>query len=144
MAASPSMTLLTSPPPRHRPACGHYVGDRARPILFRVASSLPGEAARTLTLHSIASGDHALAWEECPHCQRSADYVYRDARHSQPITVGQDVSLVRSALLAMLNQPDVAVFTLVAREPRERAPLTTFVVPRHQLPILELEHDRAR
>jgi hypothetical protein len=128
---------------RYVPECGHYVGDRSRPISFGLASSLLSPGPRTLTLHSVSGGASTLAWEDCPFCQWSADYVYREAAQSRPTPVGHDVALVRSALLALLSQPDVAVFSVVGREARDRAPLTTFVVPRHQLPIFELEHDRA-
>jgi hypothetical protein len=151
MAGNPTSSAvaapLAAPRGRHTSGCGHHVGDRPRLISVRLAVQQPNQLWATLSLHSIAGGDRTLSWEPCPVCRWAADYVYQASPDTEPGRIGQDPEIVQSALLALLSQPQVDVFTLVGREQGAspaRAPLATFVVPRHQLPIFELEPDRGR
>jgi hypothetical protein len=133
---------------RSASGCGHHVGDRPRLISFWLAVQDPNQPSQLLSLHSITGGNRTLSWEACPTCHWSADYVYRVELDAEPQRIGHlsiDSELLREALLALLSQPAVDVFTLVGREQRtstDRRGLSTYLVPRHQLPIFQLEHHR--
>lgn len=129
----PQLSDLRRPPIPS--ACGHDLNHRRAMVKAVKPAGDVTSNTHTFMLRSLSGGPQQLTCVQCPQCRSHSSYLYRAESGGLPVAIDNDPEAVRTVLHAVLDQPAVAVFTLVVTG--EQSP-TSYVLPRHHLPAFRI------